>query len=263
MLSNQAIAGLLQVTGLPLEYLFLAGYVLALALIWIGIILIGGRLYRYRWTTLALGLAFTLRHRIARTSANSLEPYFHPRVLAFGICLLAVAAVLRRRSWLAIGLVAVSALVHVTTALWFAVMLGVAIVVLDQRLRVAGSVIAAIVVLAAGGASAAGVLGERLVQMDGPWLAAVASKDSLFATQWPLWTWTVNCGLLALLLASHQRRIRRGQSTHETTALVWGGVAVVALFVLTLPLVASRLALPVQLQIFASSGWSTSWQRRG
>ena len=37
------------------------------------------------------GAAFTLRHRIPRTSANSFEPYFHPRMLAFGIGLLAVA----------------------------------------------------------------------------------------------------------------------------------------------------------------------------
>jgi hypothetical protein len=59
----------------------------------------------------------------------------------------------------------------------------------------------------------------------------------------------VNVGLLALLLAIHQRRRRRGQSTPEATGLVWGAGAVVALFVLTLPLVAGRLALPVQLQI--------------
>jgi hypothetical protein len=43
--------------------------------------------------------------------------------------------------------------------------------------------------------------------------------------------------------------MHRGQSTPETTALVWGASAAVALFVLTLPLVAWRLALPVQLQI--------------
>ena len=33
----------------------------------------------------ALGAAFTLRHRIPETSANSFEPYFHPRMLAFGL----------------------------------------------------------------------------------------------------------------------------------------------------------------------------------
>jgi len=44
----------------------------------------------------AILAALTLRHRIPRTSANSLEPYFHPRMLAFGLGLLAVASLLRR-----------------------------------------------------------------------------------------------------------------------------------------------------------------------
>jgi hypothetical protein len=249
MLADQALAGLVRATGIPLDYLFLGGYVLSLALIWIGIVLIGDRLYRSRWTTLALGLAFTLRHRIARTSANSLEPYFHPRMLAFGICLLAVAAVLRRQSWLAIGLVALSSLVHITTALWFAVLLGVAIVILDRRVRVPAAVLAVVALLAAGVAVRFGAFTDRLVHMDAAWLEAVASKDSLFATQWPLWTWVVNLGLLALLLAMHQRRMRRRQDTVESTALVWGACALVLLFVVTLPLVAWRLAFPVQLQI--------------
>ena len=249
MLADQAIAGIVRATGVPLEYLFLTGYALSLALIWTGIVLIGGRLYRYRWTTVALGLAFTLRHRIARTSANSFEPYFHPRMLAFGICLLALAAVLRRRWWLATGLVAIGALVHITTALWFAVMLGAAIVIMDRRWRVAAGLIATVGVLTASGVVAAGALRDRLVQMDGAWLEAVAAKDSLFATQWPPWTWAVNLGALALLLTIQQRRRRGGQSTPETAALVWGAGAVVALFVVTLPLVAWRVALPVQLQM--------------
>ena len=77
---------LVRATGLSLESLFLAGYLLSLALlVWGG--LRPDRLARLRqpWATAALGAAFTLRHRIPRTSANSFEPYFHPRMLAFGV----------------------------------------------------------------------------------------------------------------------------------------------------------------------------------
>ena len=249
MVSDQVIAGLIRRTGWSLDSVFFVGYLLSLAFIWAGIIQIGDRLYRYRWTTLALGMAFTLRHRIARTSANSFEPYFHPRMLAFGICLLAVAAVLRRRIWLAITLVGVSALVHVTTAMWFAVLLGAAILVIDRRFRVPSAVIAGAAIVLGAAALAAGALGEALVRMDAVWLESVSSKDSLFATQWPVWTWVVNLGLLALLLLAHQRRVRRGAATAESTALVWGACAVIALFLATLPLVAWQLAFPVQLQI--------------
>ena len=45
----------------------------------------------------ALGAAFTLRHAIAKTGANTLEGYFHPRQLAFALGLWGVAMFLRRR----------------------------------------------------------------------------------------------------------------------------------------------------------------------
>ena len=44
-------------------------------------------------------------------------------------------------------------------------------------------------------------------------------------------------------------RASRGHSTNEDLALAWGATALVALFLLTLPLVAARVALPVQFQI--------------
>lgn len=250
MLADEAIAAVIRATGISLEHLFLAAYLLSLALIWAGIVLVGNRLYRTPLATAALGLVFTLRHRIPRTSANSFEPYFHPRMLAFGICLLAVAALLRRRLWAAFVLVAVGALVHVTTALWFAAMLGVAMLVLEPRLR-------RVVVpagLAAGAAAAwliaAGPLNASLTRMDPVWLQAVASKDSLFpGRDWPIWAWLMNLGLLALLWGSHRVLAQRGVVTREATALAWGATALVGLFLVTLPLVEWRFALPVQLQI--------------
>ena len=144
------------------------------------------------WRVASLA-ALTLRHRIPRTSANSFEPYFHPRMLAFGVGLLAVAAVLRRRTWLAIALVGVSGLIHVTTGLWFAVMMGVAMVYLDpnlRRLAMAGAAAAAVFIVWAG---IAGPLRDSFVTMDPPWLEAVAGKD-LFAAEWPVWAWASNLG---------------------------------------------------------------------
>ena len=244
MLSDEIIAGIVRVTGLPLEYLFLAAYLLSLLLIWIAIAAIGRRLFASPWLTVAFAAAMTLRHRIPRTTANSIEPYFHPRMLAFGVGALAIAAVLRRRFWLAIALVAVSGLVHVTTGLWFAVMLGVAIAYLDpnlRRLAMAGAAAAAVVVAWAG---IAGPLRSSFVRMDPPWLEVIAGKD-LFAAEWPVWAWVSNLGLLVIAWAAYRWK----ENPPELGAVIRGAAALVGLFLVTFPLVRAKLAFPVQLQI--------------
>lgn len=249
MTVDEMLAGLARSTGLSLDMLFLVGYIVSLGLIWAGLILIGTRVYRNRWAVAALGAAYTMRHRIPRTSANSLEPYFHPRMLAFGLGTLAIAAVLRRRPWIAVALVAAAAVVHVTTALWFAVLLGVALAALDasfRRLAVAGGAAAALVLVAA---VTAGPLRGTLTTMDAIWLQAVASKDSLFPTDWPIWAWAANLGLLGVLWWAYETRAGRGEATAEDRALVRGATALVALFVMTLPFVAAGYSLAVQFQI--------------
>jgi hypothetical protein len=246
---DEIAAATMRVTGMSMETLFHGGYVLSMVLAWIGLVLIGSHVYGSQRLTLALAAAFTMRHRIPRTSANSFEPYFHPRMVAFSIGLLAVAALLRRRSWLAIALVAVAAIVHATTAIWFAILLGVAIAILDRTLRpliVAGAVVA-VALLA--WAAAAGPLRQSWVTMDSVWLQAVASKDSLFADQWPAWAWGANLGFLALLWWAHRARMTRGAARPEDSALVWGATALVALFLLTMPAVIARNAFVVEFQI--------------
>ena len=249
MILDEGIAAVLRATGASMEWLFLAGYLLSLALLWSGLVLIGTRVYRNPWATAALGIAFTLRHRIPRTSANSFEAYFHPRMLAFGVGVLAVAAVLHRRGWMAVALVAATALVHVTTGIWFAVLVGVALAILDSRMR--RRALAGLIVAIAAGAWAlfTGRLAGAFTPMDAIWLRAVATKDSLFATDWPLWAGCANVGLLALLWWAHGTRRRAGVATPEDDALVWGATALVAVFLVTLPLVAAGLPHPVQLQI--------------
>src|SRR6185295_8426403 len=232
MLSDDIIAGIIRITGFQLDWLFLTAYVLSLVLIWVAITAIGRRLFASTWLTVAFAAAMTLRHRIPSTTANSFEPYFHPRMLAFGVGAIAVAAVLRRRFWLAVGLVAISALVHITTGLWFAVMLGVAIARLDRRLRqlaIGGAVAAAAFLLWAG---VNGPLRGSFVAMDPPWLEAVALKD-LFAWQWPIWSWVSNLGLIVIAWAAYRWK----ESRPELGAIVWGAAALIGLFLVSFPLV--------------------------
>ena len=249
MLVDEVIATTIAATGLPADVLFFAGYLLSLAAIWAAVVLIGRSTYVSPWLVVALGAAFTLRHRIPRTSANSFEPYFHPRMLAFGLGALAVAAVMRRRDVVSIALVAAAAVVHITTAMWFGVLVGVALAVLDARWR-------RLAVAAVGGvavftvwALVAGPLQSSLTRMDATWLEAVAGKDSLFASQWPLWAWVANLALLVIVWWAHGRRRSAGTAHPTETALAWGATALVLLFAITFPAVVARVALPVQLQI--------------
>ena len=249
MLADEVLATLVRTTGATLESLFLGGYLLSLVLIFAGLVLIGRRLYTNPWTTLALVTAFTMRHHITRTSANTFEGYFHPRMLAFGVGLLAVAAFVHRRHWLAVMLTVAAAAVHNTTGLWFAVLIGAAIVVLEPAWRRVGVPAAVAGVAVAAWALLAGPLHGRLVVMDSLWLQAVASKDSLFATEWPLSAWAINLGTLGVLWVAHRWRAAHGRAGAEERALAWGATALVALFIVTLPAVAARVAFPVQLQI--------------
>jgi hypothetical protein len=249
MITDEIIATLARITSLQVDTLFFAGYLLSVALIWIALVTIGERVNASPWATLALAAAFTFRHRIPRTSANSFEPYFHPRMLAFGIGLLAVSAVLHRRSWLAVALAAATALAHVTTGLWFSILIGVAVVILESALRRPALLASLAAGVAGGWALVAGPLRTSLTRMDDVWLQAVASKDSLFASQWPLWAWLANLALLPVLWWAYRRREQLGRARDEDRALVWGAAALVVVFLVTFPLVTARLAFPVQLQI--------------
>lgn len=246
---DEVLAVASRATGIATEWLFLIGYLISIGLTWGGLVAIGTRVYTSTWLVMALGAAFTMRHRISRTSANTFEPYFHPRMLAFALGMLAIGAVLRRRGWLAVALVGVAAIIHTTTALWFAVLLGVALAILDVTFRRLG--VFAILASAAGliWAASTGPLRAMWVTMDAVWLQAVASKDSLFADEWPLWAWATNLGLLIVLWAAHRTRQTRGTATREDGALVWGATALVALFLATLPLVIARMSLVIEFQI--------------
>ena len=243
---------MVRTTGGRLEWVFLGAYLLSLVLVLGGLVAhrparstpTAGR----RWRCVA---AFTLRHRITRTSANSLEPYFHPRMLAFGLGLLALAAFVRRRHcWPWRSSVAAAA-VHVTTGLWFAVLVGVAhrrpgpalAARSACRRRVAGVAVAGWALLRGPAARAARTswtpCGCR------PWPARTRSSPRVAAVGLggqPRHCWAC-CGWRtggAPPAAARRRRTRRSCGAPRRSS---------ALFLITLPAVAARVAFPVQLQI--------------
>jgi hypothetical protein len=150
---------------------------------------------------------------------------------------------------LAIALVVASALVHITTGLWFALLIGVALIVIYPALRKLALPVIAAALLFGVWALTAGPLRGALAIMDERWLQAVASKDTLFVTDWPLWVWLANLALWGLLYWAYRVRRHRGHVTVADEGLFWGATALVLIFLITVPAAAGRVALMVQLQV--------------
>ena len=259
---DEVLALIGRVTGASMESRFFAAYLVAVAVVWMGVIWIGSALYGRDaprpersaphltglWLTIALAAVVTLRHHIPRTSTNSLEPYFHPRLLAFGLGIIAVAAFLRHRNVMAVALVGLAAICHGTTALWFAIVIGTSLMVVDRRWRVPGFVGGAATLAMLAWAMTAGPLRMAASSMDATWIDALGGRNFIFANEWPLWAWAANVGLLGALWVAHYVRLRRGTASARDAGLVWGATALVALFLVTLPLVTAHVALAVQFQ---------------
>jgi hypothetical protein len=249
---DEVLAMIGHVTGASLESRFFAAYLIAIAAVWTGVLLIGSSLYtRFPtrwWLTIALAAVVTLRHHIPRTSTNSLEPYFHPRLLAFGLGIIAVAAFLRHRNAVAVALVGLAAICHGTTAFWFAVAIGTGLMIVDRRWRLPGLLGCAASLAILVWAATAGPLRMAASTMDSLWIDALGGRNFIFANEWPLWAWVANLGLLGALWLAHAVRVQRGTATVRDTGLVWGATVLVAMFLATLPLVAAHMALAVQFQ---------------
>jgi hypothetical protein len=244
---DDLMAGIVRVTGVSLPALFFGAYLLSLGLLYLALIAFGDRLYATGWSTAVLIALATLRHRIARTGANTLEGYFHPRILVFALGVFALREVLARRAARAWVLVAIGAVLHPTTALFFAVWVGVALAVNEPRQRrpllavtVAGAVVG-VALLAIGTLS--------LRPMDRDWIAALADKDYIFPTDWPLDAWVLNLAYPAVVCAGFWLRRRQGVLRPGETGLVIGCLALVAMYLASWPLLVVRSALAVQLQL--------------
>lgn len=245
---DEVVATVVRVTGLGVPRVFAGLYVVALVLIAAGAWLVGRRVYGTSAASFALLAAMTLRHAIARSGTNTLEGYFHPRQIAFGFGLLAVAAFLRGQLAVVAALMLCAAAVHPTAALWFAIWLSTASLLVSPSARRWLTFIAPLVAAAAAWALVSGPLAGRLVRMDDEWLRLLASKDYLFILEWPLYAWVFNLGYLAVIAMVFRRRLAAGLVSPYEGALVRGSVSLVLVFVMAIVAQAMQIALGFQLQ---------------
>ncbi len=234
--------------GDELSVLFFAGFLAGLALLLVGVTRLGSLVYASPVTTAALGIALTLRHRIPKTGANTLEGYLHPRMVAFALGVCALTAVLRRHRLRAVALLVLAALFHPTTAGWFVIWTATAGVIMAERRRrawlgwwLAGAALGA-------GFLLSGPLKDRLEIMDETWVQALANKDYIFPTDWPPYVWAIQALMAIVIAAVYGYRRRLGWLVPGETGLVAGCFVLLAAFLCSLPLIAIRLALAVQLQ---------------
>jgi hypothetical protein len=249
MLSDELLATAARATGADLPAVHLWLYLATMAALFAAAVLLARALQGSWWMAAVLATLMTFRHRIAKTGANSLEGYAHPRMLAFAVGAMAVACALRARwGWSAL-LVGVAAALHTTTALWFALLLAAAAAAARREWR--GWI--AIAGVAAGCAAMAaalwGPLADRFVRMDDAWLHVLREKDYLFPTDWPLYAWVLNLSYMLIVVAIHRRRRIEGIRAAGEGALVWGLATLLLVFAISVPLTAGRLAIAVQLQV--------------
>jgi hypothetical protein len=238
-------------TGHDLPSLFAGLYLVTLITLAVG----GARLARSLgcgpWATGTFLILLSLRHRIAKTGANSLEGYFHPRMLAFAIGALALAAALRSQHGRAVAWTIVAAVVHTTTAFWFAVVVAVAAAWPWVR---AGRTPVSTLAFAGGVLAASAVavfvwVKDRVVIMDDAWLAVLGEKDYLFSADWPAYAWITNLLYPIVLIAVARSRARLRLLTPGEIGVIAGLLVLGALFLVSVPLTEWRWALAVQLQV--------------
>ncbi|MBA3884397.1 MAG: hypothetical protein H0X67_01550 [Acidobacteria bacterium] len=246
--TDETLAAVVRASGAELPIVYAILYVVSLTLLGLAGWLLARQMYRSEWAAVALLAALTLRHAIAHSGTNTLEAYFHPRQLAFALGALGIAAFLRGRLAGAVALVLAAAFLHPTTALWFALWLGMATVVAEQRLRIPLAALAGLGTIAGLWALTAGPLAGRLVIMDSAWIATLETKDYLFTPAWPLDAWFTNLAYIPIIVLLYRRRVAGGLASEREHGVVAGCLALVVLFLASLPFVAGHVALAVQMQ---------------
>jgi hypothetical protein len=245
-----AVAAVLaRATALPLPALFFALFIAGLLALFAAALGIGRRLFRSPWTIVGLAFALTLRHAIALGAVNTLEGYMHPRMIAFALGGLAVAACLAGQSLAAFLLVILAGVCHPTTAMWFLLWIGVATAVSVRRLRVPLLAVAAAGAVLTAWMVAAGPLAGRLAPMDAAWLSALGQKRYLFPSRWPFTGWLPAILTPAMAAWIFWMRRRRGLVSPAESGIAVGAVVLYAVFLASVPLTAANVALAVQLQV--------------
>ena len=193
---------------------------------------------------IALAL-LTLRHRIARTIPTSMEGYFHPRVMAFGLGLVAIGFLIRRRMGFAALLVALSCIVHTPTGIWFGVMVLIAWVWSIAKVRpltFLGAAGVAVVILASG-------LMIFASRMDPEWLSVISTRDYMFPAEWPFYAWLSNMAYLPIILLVYRHRAGRGVVLPGERGLVIGAGVFLKGFLVSVPLSSAGVTLALQAQV--------------
>ncbi len=247
--SNGAVAAAVRRTGASLPAVFLAAYVAGLLLMLAGSLAVGRSMGLSGWGMAALAAALALRHRVGLTGVNTLEGYLHPRMVVWGLGMVAVALYLRGRPWLAVVVAAAALAIHPTTAMWFCIWIGVAVMVADRTVRRFAMAGAAVGLAVTVWAFTAGPLAAQMVRMDAPWLAVLAAKDYLFPTTWPASMWGVTGLYVGVVALAFTSRRRAGLADDRETGLVAGAFVLVAIFLVILPAVHARVAAAVQFQV--------------
>jgi len=246
-LGDSLIADLARVTGASLPAVFLGIYGLTMILLAAGAVRLGRSLACDWWAIAVFLLLLTLRHRIAKTGANSLEGYMHPRMLAFACGLFVFAEIARGRTLAGFALSGLAVVIHTPTGVWFAAAWAAAVV---WRWRTHPRLASA--VLAAGLAGALLVLvalRSQLVPMNAEWLEVLREKDYLFSGEWPLYAWVINLAYPVVIVAIYRRRVAGGLVSAGESALVAALLGLVIAFLMSVPLTQARIALAVQIQI--------------
>lgn len=247
---DEIVASLVRATGWPIEAWFAAGYLLSLAVLGLAVLALGSTMYRSPLAAWTLVAALTLRHRISRTGVNTLEGYFHPRILVFALGVAAIAAYLKGYPRLAVAVVLASALLHPTTAAFFLILLIVAVWTTEPQMRRTAGALVVAGLVAAAWLLLAGPMRDQLATMDPEWRALLASKDYLFPIRdWRVGDWIANLGTAALAIGLLSYRVRHGIGSSRERGLIAGSVALLLGFLVTLPLVEAGSAFFVQLQI--------------
>ena len=245
---DELMAAIVRATGISVPVLFAVLHVLSLVLVATGVWLVAKRIYRTEWACVALLAAMTLRHAIARSGTNTLEGYFHPRQLAFGIGIVALALFLRKRDAAAAATIAGAAILHPTAAVWFAIWLAASIAIANPVMRRWMLIAAVPVGILAVWTLLAGPLAGRLRPMDDEWRRMLSTKEYLFILDWPAHAWILNLGYFGLIGWLYVRRQRSGLVGDRERALVLGSSALAAAFVVFLVLQAMQIVLSFQLQ---------------
>jgi hypothetical protein len=268
MASDDIVALIVKTTGLGLPHVAVTLYFIGLVLLIVAAAAFARGLGYSWWAVTLFGILLTFRHRIAKTGANSLEGYMHPRELAFAAGIASLAFVVRGRYGSAVLLTIASAVFHPTTALFFGLVVATAYGYRltaygahGSRLTAHGSRLPAyglrltvygMTLVAAGAviwALTRGPLAGRLATMDPEWLRVFAEKDYLFPAEWPLDAWLLNLAYPVVIVAVWRSRTRQGLAVPHERGLIIGLMASVIFFLASVPFTMADVALAVQLQI--------------